>query len=355
MYAVYSSYLMHHGVKGQKWGVRRYQYTDGSLTPYGRRHYGYGNRTFKQRTANAVLNKYTELKIKNDTRGAAIGKKYADTVLKSGTSVYRIQSNDQFENFAFYGTFKKHDVEQYAGLFGKNLINRAKAEARNATKNEQYDEQVAKALTDKANNMKIYQLNIQLVDRLKVPSEKNASHIVGNLLKDQEFSTDLKAAITDSASKMRRPSQQALFKEASKSMTKDPSKMTDSDRSVIYKALNLSLTNHNEQEIRMQNKFYKAMKDNGYSALLDLNDKSYSSYHAHNPVIIFDTDKVKLQSVTRMDSDKIDSLYKKYNRERIRKDIPEQLLGNYLKYADMKISKISSYAVNSMNDYLKAS
>lgn len=30
-------YLMHHGVKGMKWGVRRYQNADGSLTPAGKR------------------------------------------------------------------------------------------------------------------------------------------------------------------------------------------------------------------------------------------------------------------------------------------------------------------------------
>ena len=36
------SYLMHHGVKGQKWGRRRYQYEDGSLTPEGRSRLGFG-------------------------------------------------------------------------------------------------------------------------------------------------------------------------------------------------------------------------------------------------------------------------------------------------------------------------
>lgn len=32
----YENYLYHHGVKGQKWGVRRYQNKDGSLTPEGK-------------------------------------------------------------------------------------------------------------------------------------------------------------------------------------------------------------------------------------------------------------------------------------------------------------------------------
>ena len=31
--------LIHHGVKGQKWGVRRYQNKDGSLTPAGKKRY----------------------------------------------------------------------------------------------------------------------------------------------------------------------------------------------------------------------------------------------------------------------------------------------------------------------------
>lgn len=35
-----SDYLMHHGILGQKWGVRRYQNDDGSLTDAGKRRYG---------------------------------------------------------------------------------------------------------------------------------------------------------------------------------------------------------------------------------------------------------------------------------------------------------------------------
>ena len=32
--------LYHHGTKGQKWGIRRYQNSDGSLTDAGRKRYG---------------------------------------------------------------------------------------------------------------------------------------------------------------------------------------------------------------------------------------------------------------------------------------------------------------------------
>ena len=33
------TYLVHHGIKGQRWGIRRYQNEDGTLTPAGIRRY----------------------------------------------------------------------------------------------------------------------------------------------------------------------------------------------------------------------------------------------------------------------------------------------------------------------------
>jgi hypothetical protein len=39
----YRFYLEHHGVKGMRWGVRRYRNADGSLSEEGRKHYKYGD------------------------------------------------------------------------------------------------------------------------------------------------------------------------------------------------------------------------------------------------------------------------------------------------------------------------
>lgn len=38
----YAGYLAHHGVQGQKWGVRNWQNEDGSYTEEGKHHYGWG-------------------------------------------------------------------------------------------------------------------------------------------------------------------------------------------------------------------------------------------------------------------------------------------------------------------------
>ena len=191
--------LYHHGVKGQKWGVRRYQYADGSLTPEGRKRYQSGQ-------SSSFMN--TKVKyLVNSARTQITGKQYVDGYLKQGTTFARIQTSATFENFAFYATYKKHDIDEYMGLFGKNLKSRAEGEARRAEKKAQAsgseeDLKNANDLREKANNTKVYQLKLEAVKKLKVPSDENASDITANLLKEPDFKENVIASIVDSKEKM---------------------------------------------------------------------------------------------------------------------------------------------------------
>ena len=48
-----NNYIQHHGINGQKWGVRRYQNADGTLTPAGRRRLGLNKTDKLQKKATA--------------------------------------------------------------------------------------------------------------------------------------------------------------------------------------------------------------------------------------------------------------------------------------------------------------
>ena len=343
--------IYHHGIKGQKWGVRRYQYADGSLTPAGQKRYN-----SDQNGKNIGSMKVKEFV--NSVRTQVTGRQYVDTYLKQGTTLARIQTSQNFEKFAFYATYKKSDMDKYMGLFGKNLTSRAEADAKKAEKKanisgSEDDIFNAKNAREYSNNLKVYQLKLESTKKLKVPSDENASDITAKLLKESQFKSDVEESIRDSKEKMKRPTQQLLFNQAQNAMKKDPSKMTPSEKVAVYKAFNLSLVNHNPQEISAQNRFYSELKKKGYNALLDYNDKDYSSYHAKRPMIVFDVDSVKLKSVTATNPKVVDRLYRKYNAERIAKETVANTLGLVSKLGSKTISECESYVQSKTNDYLR--
>ena len=76
--------LYHYGVLNQKWGTRRYQNSDGSLTPLGRIHYGVGKasssaRTYSESARKALSKASDSARTYSESAGKYVSKKYNDT------------------------------------------------------------------------------------------------------------------------------------------------------------------------------------------------------------------------------------------------------------------------------------
>ena len=71
--------LEHHGIKGMRWGVRRYQNKDGSLTPQGKKRYDRDIRdNLAKKKETQIVNEYRKKHPKSNLSNTEILNNYYD-------------------------------------------------------------------------------------------------------------------------------------------------------------------------------------------------------------------------------------------------------------------------------------
>lgn len=119
------NYLAHHGIKGQKWGERKYQYQDGSLTPEGRRHYGYGEERSSMRAQIKIMRQKAK-----DERKMVREKARADRLMEKQINKQREKKEkEQQKQQLKLQKIKNAEKEKRAKEFEKRNAERAKQKA----------------------------------------------------------------------------------------------------------------------------------------------------------------------------------------------------------------------------------
>jgi hypothetical protein len=322
-YIIHNGELYHWGIKGQKWGIRRYQNKDGSLTPAGKKRYGDDSDSPKQKTthrekleakyrqngmseaqAKAAASKQIHIeKAVAVTAGMTLAaatayaankynKEYADKVIKSGMTLQRVTGTpDESVDRAFYAAYKKGDLTKYKGLYGAHLG-------------------VGQA----------HKVTLNLNSDVKVASRDKAAKAFMDLYKnDPEFQNQFRAT----TNKLLLQNQMAGIHDKSTEMLKTAHKTGLTDKQLKkfgYDAFNMGLVDHSTGGQAASKKFYDKLKQMGYDAIVDINDRKYSGYGAKAPVIVFNNaGKISIAEAKKMTGQQIRSNANKARADMARK------------------------------------
>ena len=130
--------LLHYGIKGQKWGIRRYQNEDGTLTEAGKKRYA-----ISQKAANYASNTskaYYESASKTQSEADNIRKKYSGD---KGIEQYRKDTRKDFDDQEYFNYI--HSTKQSTRNVIDNEIGWREDQAR-------YDRLAGKKWADKADH-----------------------------------------------------------------------------------------------------------------------------------------------------------------------------------------------------------
>lgn len=267
------SYLVHHGILGQKWGTR-----NGPPYPL-------GGGDYSRSEIKAIYKKRKQ-------RNSIYNKRHFDEVLsKDKTQLHTLSydENRTKNTDMFYASHDFFDKHQYNALFNKPI---------------------PKDITDEngnvigTGNFMKYRIDNNLASDMKVASEDSGAEIFRGLYsKDRDFYN----FVTDPGRmqdyfvkekygfKGYREGKEVLDKMAS-DKTYIPK---DTELQKVYRLFNYVIPYDGAGNARkggdmakQRAKFFKACKEAGYGAVLDTNDAIYGRYKARSPVIVFDMEQI---------------------------------------------------------------